>query len=134
LLAVLLLLAALAPAPVLASDWKTVVESGDLRVQRRPYPGSALQEIRGVTRIEASLNEPEKALTMVNVFSRSTLAAPPSAQDTAWGRAFIALVASTKCGLSVGTQPQRKRMPGTAQTEPPGRTLRRLPHSASERA
>jgi len=29
--------------------------------------------------IEASLNEPEKALTMVNVFSRSTLAAPPSA-------------------------------------------------------
>lgn len=29
--------------------------------------------------IEASLNEPEKALKMVNVFSRSTLAAPPSA-------------------------------------------------------
>ena len=29
--------------------------------------------------IEAALNEPEKALTMVNVFSRSTLAAPPSA-------------------------------------------------------
>lgn len=29
--------------------------------------------------IEASLDEPEKALTMVNVFSRSTLAAPPSA-------------------------------------------------------
>ena len=29
--------------------------------------------------IEASLNEPEKALQMVNVFSRSTLAAPPSA-------------------------------------------------------
>jgi len=29
--------------------------------------------------IEASLNEPEKALTLVNVFSRSTLAAPPSA-------------------------------------------------------
>ncbi len=29
--------------------------------------------------IEASLNEPEKALRMVNVFSRSTLAAPPSA-------------------------------------------------------
>ncbi|MDZ4124709.1 MAG: alpha/beta hydrolase, partial [Hydrogenophaga sp.] len=28
--------------------------------------------------IEASLNEPEKALKMVNVFSRSTLAAPPS--------------------------------------------------------
>jgi len=29
--------------------------------------------------IEASLNAPEKALRMVNVFSRSTLAAPPSA-------------------------------------------------------
>jgi pimeloyl-ACP methyl ester carboxylesterase len=29
--------------------------------------------------IEASLNEPMKALSMVNVFSRSTLAAPPSA-------------------------------------------------------
>lgn len=29
--------------------------------------------------IEASLNEPEKALRMVNVFSRSTLAPPPSA-------------------------------------------------------
>jgi len=29
--------------------------------------------------IEASLNEPMKALKMVNVFSRATLAAPPSA-------------------------------------------------------
>ncbi|MGL6203620.1 MAG: alpha/beta fold hydrolase, partial [Giesbergeria sp.] len=29
--------------------------------------------------IEASLNEPEKALRMVNVFSRSTLCAPPTA-------------------------------------------------------
>ena len=29
--------------------------------------------------LDASLNEPMKALTMVNVFSRSTLAAPPSA-------------------------------------------------------
>ncbi|MGE0329911.1 MAG: alpha/beta fold hydrolase [Ramlibacter sp.] len=29
--------------------------------------------------LDAALNEPEKALTMVNVFSRSTLAAPPSA-------------------------------------------------------
>lgn len=29
--------------------------------------------------IEASLNEPEKAIEMINVFSRSTLAAPPSA-------------------------------------------------------
>ena len=29
--------------------------------------------------LDASLNEPAKALTMINVFSRSTLAAPPSA-------------------------------------------------------
>jgi pimeloyl-ACP methyl ester carboxylesterase len=29
--------------------------------------------------IEASMNDPVKAMTMVNVFSRSTLAAPPSA-------------------------------------------------------
>jgi pimeloyl-ACP methyl ester carboxylesterase len=29
--------------------------------------------------LESSLNEPMKALTMINVFSRSTLAAPPSA-------------------------------------------------------
>lgn len=29
--------------------------------------------------LDASLNEPEKALAMINVFSRSTLAAPPSA-------------------------------------------------------
>ena len=29
--------------------------------------------------LDASLNEPMKALKMVNVFSRSTLAAPPSA-------------------------------------------------------
>ena len=29
--------------------------------------------------LDASLNEPEKALTMINVFSRSTLAPPPSA-------------------------------------------------------
>jgi len=50
------LLAALGPAPVLATDWETVVEAGELLVQRRPYPGSALQEIRGVTRIEAPLN------------------------------------------------------------------------------
>ena len=36
--------------------------------------------------IESSLNEPEKALAMVNVFSRSTLAAPPSALGPGtWG-------------------------------------------------
>jgi pimeloyl-ACP methyl ester carboxylesterase len=35
--------------------------------------------------LEASLNEPEKALRMVNVFSRSTLCAPPSALGPAPG-------------------------------------------------
>ena len=29
--------------------------------------------------LDATLNEPEKAIAMINVFSRSTLAAPPSA-------------------------------------------------------
>ena len=56
LLPALVLLVALGSAPVLATEWETVLEAGELLVQRRPYPGSALQEIRGVTRIEAPLN------------------------------------------------------------------------------
>ena len=38
------------------------------------YPMKVAQAL-----LDASLNEPMKALTMINVFSRSTLAAPPSA-------------------------------------------------------
>ena len=52
----MMLLAALLSAPALAEDWETVFKSGELLVQRRPYPGSALEEIRGVTRVKASLN------------------------------------------------------------------------------
>lgn len=36
--------------------WKTVYKHGDLRVQRRDYQGSALDEVKGVVRVRASLN------------------------------------------------------------------------------
>lgn len=36
--------------------WETVIQEDNLLVQRRPWPGSALQEIRGETRITSSLN------------------------------------------------------------------------------
>ena len=35
--------------------WELVFERGDLRVQRREYRGSPLQEIKGTTRLKASL-------------------------------------------------------------------------------
>ncbi len=50
----LLLLSMLAAAP--AWSWETLVEEENLLVQRRPWIGSELQEIRGITRIRASLN------------------------------------------------------------------------------
>ena len=55
--------------------------------------------------IEASLNEPEKALTMVNVFSRSTLAAPPSAlgPGTWVYGAGMALMAGACCAATPGS-------------------------------
>lgn len=37
-------------------SWETVFDEGGLLVERRAYAGSALQEIRGVIRLEASLN------------------------------------------------------------------------------
>ena len=39
-----------------AESWETVVDSEGLLVERRAYAGSALQEIRGVIRLETSLN------------------------------------------------------------------------------
>ena len=44
-------------------------------------PAIAMEQFDTVQQplLDAALNEPEKALAMVNVFSRSTLAAPPSA-------------------------------------------------------
>ena len=43
-------------ATIWAESWETVFEEGGLLVERRAYSGSALQEIRGVIRLEASLN------------------------------------------------------------------------------
>jgi hypothetical protein len=39
-----------------ASGWETVFQSPQLTVEHRPYAGSELQEIRGITRVNASLN------------------------------------------------------------------------------
>lgn len=40
-----------------AGDWEMVFAEDGLRVARRDYPGSPLQEIRGITTVEASLGE-----------------------------------------------------------------------------
>jgi hypothetical protein len=42
--------------PAHANAWETVLDSDGLYVQQRPYAGSALNEIKGVTELEASLN------------------------------------------------------------------------------
>jgi len=42
--------------PAMAGDWQPVSNGENVFVQRREYQGSALQEIRGVTRLKASLN------------------------------------------------------------------------------
>lgn len=42
--------------PAMASDWQPVSNDENVSVQQREYQGSALQEIRGVTRLRASLN------------------------------------------------------------------------------
>ncbi len=49
------------------------------RVSHAVLVGTAFPMKVSPVLIDASLNEPEKALNMINVFSRSTLAAPPSA-------------------------------------------------------
>lgn len=49
------------------------------RITRTVLVGTAFPMKVSPALIDASLNAPEKALAMVNVFSRSTLAAPPSA-------------------------------------------------------
>ncbi len=51
----LFLVLLLAPS-VQAGDWEPVYETDRLVVTRRDYHGSALKEIRGVTRLQASLN------------------------------------------------------------------------------
>jgi hypothetical protein len=46
----------LAAVPVQAADWSLVHESGPLKVERRPYQGSSLAELRGVTTVNSTLN------------------------------------------------------------------------------
>ena len=43
-------------APLFAADWEPLVNREPLAVMRRDYQGSALDEIRGITRLKASLN------------------------------------------------------------------------------
>ena len=51
-----LIVGVLLTMPAMAGDWQPVSNDGKVSVQRREYRGSALQEIRGVTRLKASLN------------------------------------------------------------------------------
>jgi len=46
----------LCAAPVRATEWEIVYEAENLRVQRRDYAGSELDEIKGVVRVKATLN------------------------------------------------------------------------------
>jgi hypothetical protein len=51
------MLSTLSAPIVAAADWQLVKDTGKLRVERRPYEGSSLAELRGVTVVKASLNE-----------------------------------------------------------------------------
>jgi hypothetical protein len=53
---VYLLLIMVPGTATLAEGWETVFDEEGLLVERRPYAGSALQEIRGVIRLKTSLN------------------------------------------------------------------------------
>jgi len=53
---VALLLALLVVAAIPAAAWEQVVDVPGLKVERRAYAGSELQEIRGTTELQASLN------------------------------------------------------------------------------
>jgi len=46
----------LCAAPVRSAEWEIVYEADNLRVQRRDYAGSELDEIKGVVRVKATLN------------------------------------------------------------------------------
>ena len=52
----LLMLVLFIAAPAMAQDWTLVYSSDNLRVLQRNYAGSALDEIKGVVRVKASLN------------------------------------------------------------------------------
>ena len=50
------LITLLVPSTTQANGWELVFEAENLLVQRRDYEGSNLKEIKGVTRVKASLN------------------------------------------------------------------------------
>ena len=50
------LIAAMMLLPASVMGWEVILQEENLRVQQRSYPGSDLNEIRGVVRVQASLN------------------------------------------------------------------------------
>ena len=44
-----------------AGEWELVKDSGQLRVERRPYQGSGLAELRGVMVVKSTLNAVTRA-------------------------------------------------------------------------
>ncbi len=54
-LIVLLAMSACLPG-AFAAEWQLLKDTGSLRVERRPYRGSRLDELRGVTVVKATLN------------------------------------------------------------------------------
>jgi hypothetical protein len=54
--ALVLVLSLLLVVPAMAQEWEQVYTSDSLRVSKRDYQGSALDEIKGVVRVKASLN------------------------------------------------------------------------------
>jgi hypothetical protein len=51
-----MLLASFCAVPASANNWELVYDSDNLRVLKRDYAGSTLDEIKGVVRVKASLN------------------------------------------------------------------------------
>jgi pimeloyl-ACP methyl ester carboxylesterase len=76
--------AGVARAALVGHSWGSLIAleaAGRLkeRVSHLVLVGTAFPMKVSQVLLDASLNEPEKAIAMINVFSRSTLAAPPSA-------------------------------------------------------
>ena len=90
------------------------------RVTRLALVGTAFPMKVSPALIEASLNDPMKALTMVNVFSRSTLCAPPSAVNL-FHRGFVACdrYANGEVAITQITCPVLFLLGGVDQMTPP---------------
>jgi hypothetical protein len=52
----ILIFSLLPGVPAMAKNWELVYNEDKLRIERRDYAGSALDEIKGVVRVKASLN------------------------------------------------------------------------------